>query len=191
MSEQSPITVEAPTVIVSNSETEGNHNDEHSSSSASGDGLPGSEEGSNSGDGSAQSNGDGILEPGSEQIAVAAIEAERDVALAEIHSDVERERIELERDALETRNEDIAECRREVERLTALVDSLMETVNLLTPPPILELVTEELPTVPECDLTQPSTAAPTVETLTELSEESAEERQEEVIPNRVRRFIAI
>ena len=181
--EQSPTVEIAPTVIVSNSDN-GNDNAEENGS--------GNEAANNSSDEPAHSSEQSI-EPISEQVTIAAIEAERDVALAEIHSDVERERIAVEAERVETVsevNEELEECRREIATLTEAVRKLE---NLLIPPPPLEVVevTEELPTAPETDLIQPSTQAPTVETMTELSEESVDERPEETIPNRVRRFIAI
>jgi len=184
MSEQSPITVEAPTVIVSNSNEELDNAGEqtHSSNEAHSDGASGD-----------AGPGDGPIDaPQSEGVAIAAIEAERDITLAAISSETERARIEVEAERVETVsevNEEIELCRREIAELAGKITALE---NLLTPPPPLEIVeTEELPTVPETDLTQPSTAAPTVETQTEHSEESVEERVEEAIQKVERRFRAI
>jgi hypothetical protein len=130
--------------------------------------------------------------PQSENVEIATIEAERDIALAAIASDTERARIELEGERVEAiaeKNEELEECRKEIAELRERVEQL----TLLIPPPqlVVETVTEELPIVPETDLTQPSTAVPTQETETEHSGESVEERLEEVIPSRVRKFIAI
>jgi hypothetical protein len=185
MSEQSPITVEAPTVIVSNS----NEDLENAGSPEPSNVTPHSD--------GAQSNielADGPNDATqSEGVAIAAIEAERDITLAAISSEVERERIELEGErieALSEEKEELEACRRELAELREAVTKLE---NLLTPPPQLEVVTEteELPIVPETDLTLPSTVAPTVEQSLENSEENLEERTEEVIPSRVRKFIAI
>ena len=121
-------------------------------------------------------------------VEIAQIEADKEVTIAAIHAEVETAAIE----ANANEKSEIEECRAEIARLTGIVDNLTETVNLLIPPPVLEVVaTEELPIALETDLTQPSIAAPTVETLTEPLEESVEERPEETIPSRVRRFIAI
>jgi hypothetical protein len=178
MAEQSPSVEIAPTVIISNSdEVEENAgqsiepNSSNELASPIGDDDP----------------------PKSEQVVIAAIEAERDVALAEIHSDVERERIAVEAERIETvsdTNEELNKCREEI---AILAGKLATLENLLTPPPPLEAVeiVEELETVPELNLIHPSTVVPTVEAGTELSEESAEEKAEEIIPSRVRRFIAI
>lgn len=168
--------VTAPTVVISNSEGNENGSQDNSSNEAS------------------HANGDGVQDT-SEQVTIAAIEAERDVALAEIHSDVERERIAVEAErveAIEQRNQEIEECRMEINRLTGIVETLMDQVNSLIPPPqLVEVVTEELPTVPEQDLIQPSIVVPTPETTTEHLEENADESLTEEILNPVRKFIAI
>jgi uncharacterized protein (DUF342 family) len=178
--EQSPSVEIAPTVIISNSD-EGENNAAHS-----GDSIE-----PNSGDEHSSSVGDDNSSQ-SEQVVIAAIEAERDVALAEIHSDVERERIAVEAERIETvsdTNEELNKCREEI---AVLAEKLATLENLLIPPPPLEIVaTEELPIVEETDLIHPSTVVPIAETQTEHSEESVEERLEEAIPSRVRKFIAI
>lgn len=181
--QQSPTVEIAPTVIVSNSnEGEENAGSENSIDAPHSDGPTGD----------SGSSLDDDATPQSENVAIAAIEAERDITLAAIHSDVERERIELEGERIEAiaeSNEELEICRREIAALTEKVEAL---ATLLIPPLPLEVVemTEELPTVEETDLIQPSTQVPTVETMTEPLEESVEERLEE-IPSRVRRFIAI
>jgi hypothetical protein len=179
MSEQSPITVEAPTVIVSNSneEIENAGQSELSNNEAHTDGASGGIELADGPNDTTQSEG----------VAIAAIEAERDITLAAISSEVERERIELEGErieALSEEKEELEACRRELAELREAVTKLE---NLLTPPPQLEVVTEteELPIVPETDLTQPSTAAPTAEQRTENLEENVEESLAE-IPRKVR-----
>jgi hypothetical protein len=176
--------VEAPTVIVSNSseELENAGQSEHSDNAPHSDGSQ-----------SIIELADGPNDvTQSESVAIATIEAERDVTLAAIHSEVERERIELEAERVEAiseSNEELEICRREIAALTEKVETLE---RLLTPPPPLEIVTEEqLEIVPEPSLTEPSTAAPTIETQTEHSEESAGEKLEEAIQKPVRRFIAI
>lgn len=126
-----------------------------------------------------------IAEPtASEIVEVAQIEADRDIALAAINAEVEEQRIEAAKEV----NEEYAECQRELEALRTRVEELAQ---LIQPPQLVEVITEPSEIVPEPNLIQPSTAAPTVETLTELSEESAEESPVGEIPNRGRRFIAI
>lgn len=181
--DNSPSVEIAPTVIVSNSSESDEHASENNSSADGNRGVlePPIGEGSNS---SSEENPD---------ITIAAIEAERDIALATIHSETERERISLEAERIETideRNEEIIKCREEIANLTAKVEALE---ILLTPPPQLE-VTEtetELETVPEKDLTHPDIAAPINEIETEPSETSEEEKLEEIIPKPARKFIAI
>jgi len=137
-----------------------------------------------------------IEEEHSDAVAVAEIEANRDIALAAIHSETEQARIEVEAERIEAiaeGNKEYDECRQEIQRLTGIVESLSERVNSLIPQPVLEVVetVEELPTAEETNLIPQSTVVPTAETQTEPSEESAEERAEEAIPSRVRKFIAI
>lgn len=179
MADELPVVEIAPTVVISNSETDNNNGTDNGQISDNGSG-------SHSSDEPAQPIGDGIS-PATEQVAIAAIEAERDVALAEIHSDVERERIAVEAERVEATvdlNEELNKCREEIAALTAKVETLENT--LIPPQPLAIVETEELPIVQESDLIQPDTAAPTVETLTEPGEESVAESLEE-IPAKVRR----
>lgn len=183
--EQSPTVEIAPTIIVSNS-SEGEHNEEPI--------TPGNETHSN---GDSELSGSELVgDPSpdnSENVAIAEIEAGRDVALATIHSDVERERIAVEAERIETENKGYDECREEISQLRGMVETIAEQLNSLIPPLVSEeMAMEELPIVPEPNLTEPSTQAPTLETMTEHSEENAEENPvvvEEV--KTVRKFIAI
>lgn len=129
-------------------------------------------------------------------VAIAAIEADKEIKIAEIHADVEEARIEAQIEQTEVlaeqSNRDYDECRREIAALTETVERLEILVNSLTPPPVLEVVTTEpLETATEMNLTQPSTAAPTVETLMEVSEENEEEKPAAEETSRVRKYIAI
>lgn len=175
MEEHSPQVEIAPTIVISNSEGE-----EHGQENNPGDAPPHSDELTS--------------DAQSEQVVIAAIEAERDIALATISSDVERERIELESERVEAiseRNEELELCRTEIAALTAKVQALE---ILLTPPPLSEVVEameEQLEIAAEQNLTPQSTLVPIAEIKTEPSEESADQREEEEIPNRNRRFIAI
>lgn len=136
----------------------------------------------------------GDAEQNSDQplVAVAEIEANRDVAIASIESEVERERLGLEAEHIKQENEnakELEECRRSIAELREQMDNL---ANTLIPPQVSEEATEELSEIaPETNLTEPSTAAPIVETPTELSEESADESPALEIQSRGRRFIAI
>jgi hypothetical protein len=180
--EQSPTVEIAPTVVISNSDNE-SEND------------AGTHSGIVDEPGEVSSHITAEDEPSSETVVIAEIEAGRDVALAEIAASVERDRIELEGERVEA----IAETNREYEECLVEIAALRERVetlaNLLIPPQPLEAetVTEELPIVPEPDLTQPSTAAPTLETMTEPSVESVEESpvEETTITVRERRYIPI
>lgn len=132
----------------------------------------------------------------SDAVAIAAIEADKEIKIAEIHSETEQARIEAQTEQTEVlaeaAKEDYQECLSQLQMLKETVERLETTVNSLTPPPVLEVVTmEELPTAPETNLTQPSIAAPTLETMTEPLEESEEEKPEPEVPSRVRKFIAI
>jgi len=134
-----------------------------------------------------------IEEEHSDEVEIARIEAERDITITALHSDVERERIELEAEQTNERHREIEICREEIARLTGIVESLTEQVTSLIPPlPLVEETRmEELETALEPDLIQPSTQAPIAEIKTELSEESAEENPVAETPSRARRFIAI
>jgi hypothetical protein len=180
--EQLPTVEIAPTVIISNSD-DGNDNASNNENVSSDNGASGD----NSGSDSVEDTPSELPE----NVTIAAIEADRDIALAEIHSAVERERIELEADRIETieeTNREFEECQREIAELRERIAEL----TLLILPPVLETVPEEqLEIVPEPNLTEPSTVVPTIETMTELSEENADEKPEAEIPNPGRRFIAI
>lgn len=180
--EQSPTVEIAPTVIVSNSDGVENNAEEIQSS--------GDEP--NSDNVGSQSDGDGASSV-SDAVAIAAIQAERDVTLGEISSDIERERIRLEQERVEQiseKNEELEECRREIAELREQMEQLRLSIQ---PQQLEEAEMEELSeTVPEPNLIQPSTAAPTPEMETELSEESVEENPVVVEETRtVRKFIAI
>lgn len=178
--EHSPTIEIAPTVIVSNSD-EGETNVEATDSGETPD-LTGASELSSSDNGNATEDGEPPV------IAVAEIEATRDIALAEIGASVERERIAAQSE----HDGELEECRREIQELREAVTALQETVLSLTPPPVLEVVEEQLETHSEPSLTHPSTAAPTTETMTEALEESVEESPvEEIQVARGRKFIAI
>lgn len=187
MAEQNSPTVEiAPTVIVSNSNEEGTDNDHANSTDDNG-------EGSGTAELSSHDNGN-ATDGTSPIVAVAEIEAERDVTLAAIHDETERERLRLEAErvaAIEDSNREYTECQREIQELRERVETL--TALLIPPQPLEEMVTEEpLEIAEETNLTPPSTAAPTVETLTEPSEESVEESQvTEAAPSRARKYVAI
>jgi hypothetical protein len=132
----------------------------------------------------------------SDAVAIAAIEADKEIKIAEIHADIEEARIEAQTEQTEVlaeqSNRDYDECRREIAALAETVERLEMLINSLTPPPVLEVVTTEpLETVTETNLTQPSTAAPTAEMLMEVSEENEEEKPEAVETSRVRKYIAI
>lgn len=220
MAEQQSPTVEiAPTIIISNS-NEGEENadttsaDNSSNADGSGEEAGGESELSShsgadqstrtgqSGELSSHNNGlsgndsgslvDETIADRSDDVAIAVIEAERDITLAAISDDTERERIRLEAERVEAiteRNEEIEECRREIQELRERVETL---TNSLIPPPLPETVMEEqLEIAPETNLIPQSTVDPDSETMTEASEESVEESPVEEIPNRVRRFIAI
>lgn len=136
-----------------------------------------------------------VEEEHSDAVEIAQIEADKEVTIAAIHAETAQAEIEARTEVETARIEERSEidiCREEVANLTRTVDQLMERLNLLTPP-VLEVVetVEELETAPEQNLTQPDTAVPTPETRTEHSEESEEERLEEAVPSRVRKFIAI
>lgn len=121
-------------------------------------------------------------------VEIARIEADKEITIAAIHADVETTAIEANTNA----KSEVEECREEVNRLAGIVEALMEQVNSLIPPLPQEIAeTEELQTVTEPDLIQPYIAAQTLETETEPSAESVEERVEAEIPKRVRRFTAI
>lgn len=198
MAEQSPTVEVAPTIIVSNSD-EGIDNAASSGPPASTNTNGGNEEPSHS-DGSPAHSGqelDGItqsLEGLAEQpiVAVAAIEAERDIELAEIHATTERERIAVEHEhivAVVEDHKELEECRREIAELQEKVEALS---LLIQPPQPVEVLEDQLEIAPEPNLIQPSTAAPMPEMLTELSEESEVEKLEPEIPvSRARRFVAI
>jgi hypothetical protein len=123
-------------------------------------------------------------------VEIAEIEASRDVTIAAIEAETEAARIA----SIENReSEEFAECRRELERLTGIVEQLTEKVNLLTPQvqSVVEVM-EELPIVQEPDLIQPDMLVPTAEIKTELSEESEDQNEEEeAAASPVRKFIAI
>jgi hypothetical protein len=185
--EQSPTVEIAPTIIISNSD-EGGENDLDSTSGE----IAGEPSSENSTVIAEASDTDGLSSSDSEvstddkpsNVAIAEIEAGRDIALAEIHSEVERERIEHEHGELD-------ECRKEIADLRAKVEQ-MEI--LLTPPLQSEeqVIAEQSAIVPEQNLTEPSIAAPTLETMTEPLDESAEENPvvvEEAV--HVRKYIAI
>jgi hypothetical protein len=188
----------APTVIVSNSDesqtnddSSGNTNetDEHSTDTGSNENPAGDSEPSTS-ELSSYSEGSAATDDTSPIVAVAEIEASRDIALAEIGASVERERIEVEAEQIKE-NEELAECQRQIAELREQVENL---TNLLTPPPALEeMGMDELQTAPETNLTEPSTVAPTPETQTELSDESVDENPvvEETVTVVERRFRAI
>lgn len=199
MAEQQSPTVEvAPTIIVSNSE-EGSDNAAASGPAAASDVTNGGDEPASHNNGNAASGAEGLdadtgalslaEQPG---VAIAAIEAERDIGIAEIHASVERERIELEADRIEAiveSNGELEECRNRILTLEAQ----MEELRSLIPPPPQEATTETelLETAPEPHLIQPSTAAPMLETPMEALEESVAESPVEEVPNRRRKFIAI
>jgi hypothetical protein len=195
--QQSPsVEVAAPTVIISNS-NESDPNGDVSSAISSENSSSGENAGDNSGPGefSSHNNGDATEDSASPIVAVAQIEAERDVTLAAIHDETERERLRLEAErieAIEEGNKEYSECQREIQELREQVQKL---TDLLIPPQPLEetAVEEQLEIAPETISIQPSTVAPTVETLMEPSEESAEESLEEAAaaPNPARKFIAI
>lgn len=175
MADEQPSVEITPTVIISNSE-EGGENVEQQNNGGQADNSLGAQ--------SEQSQSDAVV--------IAAIEAERDVSLAEIHGDIERERIAVEEtrvEAITERNEELEKCRKEIAELRARV----EEMALLIPPPqlVVETEMETLPIVQESDLIQPDTVAPTVETLMEPSEEKEEEKQVAEETKIVRKFIAI
>jgi hypothetical protein len=188
----------APTVIVSNSDesqinddSSGNTNetDEHSTDTGSNENSAGDSEPPTS-ELSSYSEGGAATDDTSPIVAVAEIEASRDIALAEIGASVERERIEVEAEQIKE-NEELVECQRQIAELREQVENL---TNLLTPPPALEeMGMDELQIAPEMNLTEPSTVAPTPETQTELSDESVDENPvvEETVTVVERRFRAI
>jgi hypothetical protein len=184
--EQQSLTV-TPIINVSNSNEDSGNGDEEIQGGASGNEAH--SDGDTSNGGSPLAGND--EPPLTEAIAVASIEAERDVALAEIHSDVERERIALEAERIENENRELAECQRQIQELTERVEALSLLIPPLVSETVQEEVTEQLEIVEEANLTPQSIVVPTAETQTEHSEESVEERLEEAIPSRVRRFIAI
>lgn len=180
---QSPTVEIAPVIITSNSSEDQSHDDIGETANSPSDNGDGELGGSSLDENASSLN--------SEIVAIAEIEAERDITLAAIHSDVERERIAVEGERIEAiveSNEDLELCRREIANLTERVEAL----SLLIQPPVSEeVIAELLETAPELNLTEPSIAVPIVETQMELSEENEDEKPEAEIPSRVRKFIAI
>jgi len=137
----------------------------------------------------------------SDAVAIAGIEAERDITVASIHADTEQTRIERSAEALE----EIVEATNEVEQCRAEIAQLRERLETmessLTPPPppveeiaqeIAEEITETaLETPEEPSLIPQSIATPTIETQTEVSVENEEGERAVVEAKARRKYIAI
>jgi hypothetical protein len=128
--------------------------------------------------------------PPANDVAIAEIEANRDITIEAIRAEVDTARIET---IAEERSE-IELCREEIKELRELVSTL-ETRLIPPPPPpmeqapILETV-EPLEIAPETSSIPNDTPTPILETQTELSEERREEKPE--AQTRARRtYIAI
>lgn len=135
------------------------------------------------------------------KVAIAAIEAERDVTIAALAAESEASRqtahSEIVEQVIEPVKSEIEICREEIANLTKRLEA-MEVKDMLIPPVQAqelaeEIVTEivETLTEPASDLTPQSTVTPTTETMTEALEESVEEKPEAVETEARRRYIAI
>jgi hypothetical protein len=130
--------------------------------------------------------------PNSDAVAIAEIEANKDITIAAIHADVEVAAIEARNEREEGNELWQAELRDQVQSLTAQVADLTTAVALLIPSPLSP--EPEVLIVPEpeaeTNLTPPSMKDETSETATEVIDVSAVEKPEvPEAPKRRLRFL--
>jgi hypothetical protein len=140
---------------------------------------------------------DGELSDTTGAVAIAAIEAERDVSIALIHAENEAARIEAQASSAEQiieattdHNEELEQCRNEIAELREKLDRLAEQ---LTPPPLSEVSEEIIPEnsgiAPVNSLTDQFIVTPEASIKTVLSD--VNEDVEETLARPIKRLIVI
>ena len=140
-----------------------------------------------------QAEAEAIEALSSDAVAIAAIEADKEIALAEIHQETRLAEAEIYAEANEQNTAQDNELWDSLNQLSSEVRILSETVATLLTAQIVEQETlssleeaeameAEMLTAPESDLTQSDTLPETSSMGTEHSEKSAEENPAEIPP---------